>query len=196
MSGVFGTTRQAIERARDGHDGPYSAGVLSALGQGRAAIDSEVFGQAGLRKLRFFNEVMKPVHLEEAMYGLVQFRQAPPSFVAFCRGKGPRFVARQREQLSAIIGSVTLADAALACVESPMPAVARHSLTRRQRDLVAYVGLGLTNAMIATAMDVSPHTVRNSLVQLYRKLGVSNRAELVREVLAPGPGVDPVRPSG
>lgn len=53
-------------------------------------------------------------------------------------------------------------------------------LGRRERQVADLVGLGLTNGEIATRMGISPFTVANHLRHVYRKLNVSNRAEMVR----------------
>jgi two-component system, NarL family, nitrate/nitrite response regulator NarL len=52
-------------------------------------------------------------------------------------------------------------------------------LTSKQRNLVTCVAKGMTNREIALQLDLSEHTVRNYLFRIYRKFGVSNRAELV-----------------
>jgi DNA-binding CsgD family transcriptional regulator len=53
-------------------------------------------------------------------------------------------------------------------------------LTARQREIVVHVALGQTNAAIADAMSLSPNTVRNLLADATRRVGASNRAEIVR----------------
>jgi len=63
--------------------------------------------------------------------------------------------------------------------ESRLDAFAdQHHLTRLQRDYVAMASRGLMNAEIADLMSVSVNTVRNTLVKIFEKVGVSNRAEL------------------
>jgi len=51
-------------------------------------------------------------------------------------------------------------------------------LTPRQRDVTALVIEGLRNAEIAARLSVSEHTVRNYIMRIYDKLGVSNRVQL------------------
>jgi DNA-binding NarL/FixJ family response regulator len=41
------------------------------------------------------------------------------------------------------------------------------------------VAEGLPNGEIASALKVSPHTVKNHLFRIYEKLGVSTRSELI-----------------
>jgi len=54
-----------------------------------------------------------------------------------------------------------------------------NELTRRERDIVDLVALGYTNGEIGAALGTSRLTVRNQLANVFRKVGVSTRAELV-----------------
>lgn len=49
-----------------------------------------------------------------------------------------------------------------------------------ERRVVSLVAAGRTNREIATELDVVEQTVKNMLSGVYRKVGVRNRAELVR----------------
>jgi DNA-binding CsgD family transcriptional regulator len=52
-------------------------------------------------------------------------------------------------------------------------------LTPRQRELLALLDKGLTNAEIATGLELAAPTVKTMLERLYRRAGVSNRVELL-----------------
>lgn len=54
------------------------------------------------------------------------------------------------------------------------------SLTPTEREVVALVEQGLTNAEIGERLFVSPKTVRNHLSHVFAKLGVSSRLELAK----------------
>lgn len=56
-------------------------------------------------------------------------------------------------------------------------------LTHAERDVVALVCEGLTNVQIAQRLSVSPRTVQSHLLKVFRKFGVSTRAELVARIL-------------
>jgi DNA-binding CsgD family transcriptional regulator len=52
-------------------------------------------------------------------------------------------------------------------------------LTPRQRELLALLDKGLTNAEIAMGLKIAAPTVKTMLERLYRRAGVSNRVELL-----------------
>ncbi len=56
-------------------------------------------------------------------------------------------------------------------------------LTRREREMLASLAGGMTNAQIAANMDISLNTVKFHLKNLYDKLHVTNRAQAVARYL-------------
>jgi len=52
-------------------------------------------------------------------------------------------------------------------------------LTVRERDVVHLVADGMRNQEIANKLALSEHTIRNYLLRIYDKLGISSRVELV-----------------
>ena len=61
-------------------------------------------------------------------------------------------------------------------------------LTDRERCILAAVARGLTTTQIGRELFISEHTVKFHLTNVYRKLGVSNRAGAVRWALQNGLG--------
>jgi DNA-binding CsgD family transcriptional regulator len=57
-------------------------------------------------------------------------------------------------------------------------------LSARELDVLRHYGDGLTYKQVARHMDIAPATVRHHLRNLYKKLGVSNKGQLLR-VVAP-----------
>lgn len=53
-------------------------------------------------------------------------------------------------------------------------------LSVREREVLALIATGATNAEIAQRLFLSPHTVKEHTSALYRKLGARNRAEAVQ----------------
>ncbi|HRP11457.1 MAG TPA: response regulator transcription factor [Terricaulis sp.] len=57
------------------------------------------------------------------------------------------------------------------------PAAEDSALTPRERDVLAHVGRGLRNHEAAKELGVSEHTIAGHIKAIYRKLGISTRAE-------------------
>jgi two-component system response regulator DesR len=53
-------------------------------------------------------------------------------------------------------------------------------LSQRERDVLVLVASGATNREIASTVHLSPHTVKEHLTSLYRKLGARNRTDAVQ----------------
>lgn len=56
-------------------------------------------------------------------------------------------------------------------------------LTKREQEIVALVAEGMKNREIASALNVSEHTVKNHLFRIFERLGISSRAELILYIL-------------
>ncbi|MBK7954177.1 MAG: helix-turn-helix transcriptional regulator [Candidatus Accumulibacter sp.] len=64
------------------------------------------------------------------------------------------------------------------------PDGALEQLSQRQREIALRYTRGETYSAIATALSLSPATVRNHIAHCFKKLGVSNKLELVRRLEA------------
>ena len=60
------------------------------------------------------------------------------------------------------------------------------ALTEREQTILAAVGAGLTTSAISRELWVSEHTIKFHLTNIYRKIGVTNRAGAVRYALEHG----------
>lgn len=60
-------------------------------------------------------------------------------------------------------------------------------LTRREREIVEKLRVGLTNREIGRDLGISTNTVRNTLARLFEKVGVSTRSELMGALSADDP---------
>ena len=68
--------------------------------------------------------------------------------------------------------------------------VSRWMLTARERQIILFVASGMTNREIAAQLSISENTLRNQVHNVFRKLDVHNRLELVlcavsRQLLLP-----------
>jgi DNA-binding NarL/FixJ family response regulator len=59
------------------------------------------------------------------------------------------------------------------------PALIFPELTERERELLALLAQGLTNAAIAESLSLSPKTVRNHVSNIFSKLQVADRAQAI-----------------
>jgi DNA-binding CsgD family transcriptional regulator len=57
--------------------------------------------------------------------------------------------------------------------------LSRSTLTLRERQIILFVARGMTNREIAAQFSISENTLRNQLHNIFRKLEVHNRLELV-----------------
>jgi two-component system, NarL family, response regulator LiaR len=55
-------------------------------------------------------------------------------------------------------------------------------LTSRESDVAAFLALGCSNREIAAALFVSEHTVKSHLKSIFRKVGVTSRAQAVARI--------------
>lgn len=108
------------------------------------------------------------------------------------RGDGESFTADvwfstykedSRPKLAAIIADVTEEAEAAGSNGSPSEHQERTPLTDRETSVLRLVVQGLANKEIATRLEVSESTVKNTLQQLFAKTSVRTRAQLVREAL-------------
>jgi DNA-binding NarL/FixJ family response regulator len=60
-------------------------------------------------------------------------------------------------------------------------------LSPRERQVIEFVGAGMTNREIANALELSPHTVKNYLCKIFDKVGASSRTELLYLTMSHAP---------
>jgi len=51
-------------------------------------------------------------------------------------------------------------------------------LSQRERDVLKLIAIGLSNDEIAAKLFISPHTVKNHVSNIYRKLGIDDRTQV------------------
>lgn len=85
--------------------------------------------------------------------------------------------ARSLEELRALVDRYRASESS---VEARCARAAReHDLTRREEDMLRLIVDGLTQPQIARELFVSRDTVKTHVRNLYRKMGVAGKAELV-----------------
>jgi DNA-binding CsgD family transcriptional regulator len=123
--------------------------------------------------MAFYSEIIRPVGSRAYLTGVMKVADQTIGLIQLGRASAT-FDERSLERLSRVLPLLALGE----YVRKPR-GPSSIPLSPRERDIVEYLALGFTNEDIARGCGTSAHTVRNQLYKLYRKLGVSSRAELV-----------------
>ena len=83
-------------------------------------------------------------------------------------------------------GHVWLPPALQAEMAAGLREPANAALTRREREIVRHVALGLRNAEVATRLSISEVTVKTHLNNIFQKLGLRDRVELTLHAIRTG----------
>lgn len=124
-------------------------------------------------------------------------REGGPQFRASmqCRGhrdNGESFVAdvwfstytdRAAPKLAAIIGEVSEESPTSVPINAWSDGHERSPLNSREAEVLRFLIQGLANKEIAARMEISESTVKNTFQQLFAKMGVRSRSQLVRAAL-------------
>jgi DNA-binding CsgD family transcriptional regulator len=70
-------------------------------------------------------------------------------------------------------------------VEAPQRPAAIEGLSKREREIARLLVSGYSGVNVAALSGLSENTVRTYVRRLYGKLGVNNRADLVRQLVSP-----------
>jgi DNA-binding NarL/FixJ family response regulator len=83
-------------------------------------------------------------------------------------------------------GHVWLPPSLQAAITASLREPAAAALTRREREIVRHVALGLRNAEVAELLGVSEGTVKTHLNNIFQKLGLRDRVELTLHAVRTG----------
>lgn len=168
----------------------YAGGLPQLLGCGTCEQEVEdLVDDAGGRVLLFLSDSIAPDHGVALMERLAA-RSEPPAVLLMVNDVSWLGTAPLESCLAGAImdvhsfgtGTAIAALQALRAGERYLdPRIASQPqslvpLTPREQEALQLLIDGATNPQIARAMAISPHTVRDYLSQVFRKLGVSNRA--------------------
>src|SRR5262245_551666 len=148
--------------------------LLRTLALRGVARDRALYSNAEWERVRLFREFHKPFGFTSVMIGLIAApRTRARSQISLIRAGSQGFEASDEAQFKGILRTIALGDASLRRrgerlrprddIRLARPA----GLTPRQEELCMHLASGLTNIEIAHALRVSPHTIRNHLVNLY-----------------------------
>lgn len=94
--------------------------------------------------------------------------------------QAPVVIARQLKQLTAGIPALSpsIARRIMEHFRLTGPsAVQEENLTAREKEVLSLIGRGMRNAEVAATLELTENTVAGYIKSIYRKLGISNRAE-------------------
>ncbi len=75
------------------------------------------------------------------------------------------------------------------CFTFKPPHKTKFGLTRREQQLVGLIRLGLSNKEIGSRLNLSEQTVKNHIHRILRKVGASDRLEIVEQCQAESPAL-------
>jgi two-component system response regulator DevR len=76
------------------------------------------------------------------------------------------------------------------CFTFKPPQKTKFGLSRREQQLVGLIRLGLSNKEIGSRLNLSEHTVKNHIHRILRKVGASDRLEIVEQCQSESPALD------
>lgn len=177
---------------------PALAGIMSASMEVAAPVrDVDVYSSSQRARMPFYNEVIGPKGSRVMLVATLVIAGTPRGSLQISRNaRGTTFRDRELAIVRTIqpilaLGdglhrphAVSAATVAPAAPRAPVDDLPR--LSPRERDVLEYLSLGLTNAEIALACGTSINTVRNQVASLLRKVGAASRTELVALALGAG----------
>ena len=113
-------------------------------------------------------------------YGLVLPLVAPGGMLGSIYCERDESFSRELERALFVLGTQVSVRLVLLGVTSPAGARGTAALTRRQHEVASLAARGATNREIAAELGISTNTVKNRLKQVFDRLRVSSRVELVR----------------
>jgi DNA-binding NarL/FixJ family response regulator len=134
--------------------------------------------------------------LRPQIKGVILLDSSSPQEVLECFRAGARGIFSKQERLETLCKCIRavhegqiwarsddLDQALEAFASAPLVRTTNHKgielLSARERQVIQHVAGGMSNREIASALDLSPHTVKNYLFRIFDKLGVSSRTELL-----------------
>jgi DNA-binding CsgD family transcriptional regulator len=161
-----------------------------------AARMSDVMGRARWHEHPLYRDYYRPVGLDQVIdLGLSPTRRTYRSLSLYRGGDVPDFSERDLQVLELLRPHFRAREARAALMATLRSPVGREApsadapdprLTPREREIVALVAAGRTNAQIAAELWVTPATVKKHLENVYLKLGVGSRAAAASRVQSTG----------
>jgi DNA-binding CsgD family transcriptional regulator len=158
--------------------------LRTALEAGHALHDDRLFDDRRKAGMRLYHEHLHPQGIRGYLLRLWVARGRMHWLTLHRAGTRWRFDPREVDRLDSVFAEIALGEALHAQPSAGPGAdvdswLADRGLSRAERRVVEYLRRGLSNAEIATALQLSPRTARNHLSAVYRKTEVASRCELM-----------------
>jgi DNA-binding NarL/FixJ family response regulator len=177
-----------IEVVGEAHTGPELRQLVDRRDPTVVLVDLTMPGVDGVEHIEFLRD-----EYPELKIVVLSASEDRPTIDAALRAGAGAYVLKSAYTTD--IASVLRQVSSGAVFHAPayQPAAAERSnepelpaLTERERSILAKVAGGLTTAAISHELWVSEHTIKFHLTNIYRKLGVANRASAIRYALEHG----------
>jgi DNA-binding CsgD family transcriptional regulator len=145
--------------------------------QGGVVVDTLAVGPDTRNRLNFYREIVPFTGIRHFMWCHLYVRGQLVAQVSLAR-RGQGFKDNELRPLQELRPVLAIAEASYRAAPSLVDNELQSRLTQRELEIVDLVIRGLTNPEIATALNLSLHTVRNHLNHVFNKLSVTTRAEL------------------
>lgn len=179
-----------IQVVGEAHTGPELMQLVDRRRPDIVLMDLRMPGVSGMEAIEAIRERFpdtKPIVLSAC--------DDRPTIDAALRAGASAYVLKSAQMVDiasvmrqAASGAVFHAPAAPAQSQTASDSASLPRLTERERSILAAVASGLTTAAISRDLWISEHTIKFHLTNIYRKLGVANRAGAVRWALENGIG--------
>jgi DNA-binding CsgD family transcriptional regulator len=176
-----------------GHHPPVAACATGRLVTGDTASVSDLLTQREYRRLPIYGDYFRQRGVEDQLVAVVKARDARTVLVVFSRSRRG-FADRDRTVVSLLMPHLQNAvrhrhrlaalTTSVAGRPAPLGPDLWAALTERERDIVTCLATGSTDQRIARTLAISPRTVGKHLENVYRKVNVSGRVELVATLAA------------
>lgn len=170
----------SVERCFCAHDAAEAVAIARAHQPDIAVIDLFVGQESGA-------EICERLHVARPGIRVLLISgagQISQQAAAACGADG--FVAKDSRGIE-IVRAVLAVSRGQSAFGEPQPSASTApALSQREREVLGLVATGATNREIAQQLHLSPHTVKEYVSAVYRKLAVRNRAEAVQRAASLG----------
>ena len=156
---------------------PLMARAFEQLREHGALIDTELYRPNEWERLPYVEQYQRAYGVKSNLIVSWMSRSREPIVLMVARA-GRLISAEHAESARRLLRTLAVADASLGVASEQPHSSLFEGLTARQQQIIEYLCLGYSNAEIARACGTSMFTVRNHLVRLFERFGVSTRTEL------------------